>query len=487
MAVEAERRPGQLGAQQRPRLAAEDRPLQLEQQRRGERRRAHEHLLLRAAPPGSSRRAGRRTPRDRGGAVTPAILPRAPRARRPGPARAPPRAPRRGAPAARARRPSPMTPTPQTRPRARRAPAEISMPWIGAQAAAHGGLVDALGHADGEQRGRSCSPSGARRSSPSTASASRSASWARRWRSQRVGSHSSCTRRSASCSAKTRLIGAVWWYARPAAPPSVQCASRPTRSKYHERPGRTRRSSLRSARSPAVSGREAGRRSSGTAWLTANAASTRASSIAQRLAAQRRHAVDEQQRVVLAAGVAEPVERLRDAGRASRRGRRRARCSRRPSPRRAARGIARAPLAPRRGRPRRRRAPARRPSARRAGPRRRRRRGRRGRRSSRRRLHPGAAGAGERQRGAAVACANVSRRRTCGLVHDRGEGRVHGARRHARTGVRARSRAGGWDPRRAAAARGAAGHGASTSGKCSARWARSASRTKRRSSCVATR
>ena len=45
VAVVGRRRAGDLDAQERPRVALEDRALALEQQRRGERRRAHEHLL----------------------------------------------------------------------------------------------------------------------------------------------------------------------------------------------------------------------------------------------------------------------------------------------------------------------------------------------------------------------------------------------------------------------------------------------------------
>ena len=329
---------------------------------------------------------------------------------------------------------------------------------------------------------RSSSPSGARRSSPSTASASRSASWARRWRSQRVGSHSSRTRRSASWRARTRLTGGTWWYVRPR-PPSVHCASRPTRSKYDERPGRMRRSSLRSARSPAVSGARPGG-APRQAWLTANATSTCASSIrsawppsdvaqsTSSSASCSRQAAPSPSR-----GCAHPGRALavHDGERAA------AAVHRRDEPS----GFQRPPelaldadhLGAGAGQR------AREPLAEHA-------------RDAAddpvagvdevhdRRLHPGAAGAGQRQRGAAVRGERLAQE-DLRLVHDRGEGRVHRARRHlAQACAHALGQGAGTGAEQQRLGR---GHGASTSGKCSARWERSVSRTKRRSSCEATR
>ena len=87
--------PGQRHAQQRPRLALQQRALEGEQQRRGERRRAHHDLLPGARPRGSSRTAARRSA---AGIVTAASAP--------GSARPGARAARRGSSAARPARPS---------------------------------------------------------------------------------------------------------------------------------------------------------------------------------------------------------------------------------------------------------------------------------------------------------------------------------------------------------------------------------------------
>ena len=204
----------------------------------------------------------------------------------------------------------------------------------------------------------------------------------------------------------------------------------------------------------------------------------------QRLAAQRRRAVQEQQRVVLATGGAEPVERLRHPGRALavHDGERAAAAvHRRDEPS----GFQRPPelaldadhLGAGAGQR------AREPLAEQA-------------RDAAddavagvhevddRRLHAGAAGAGQRQRGAAARGERLAQK-DLGLVHDRREGRVHGSRGDlAQACAHALRQGAGTGAEQQRLGR---GHGASMSGKCSARWERSASRTKRRSSCEATR
>ena len=264
---------------------------------------------------------------------------------------------------------------------------------------------------------RSYSPSGARRSSPSAASASRSASWARRWQLQRVGSHSSRTRRSASCEGEDEADRRDVVVRAP--PPAIESTERAgRRGRSQQRPGRMRRSSLRSARSPAsgVQGRAARR---GRRGSPANATSTCASSIRSAWppsdVAQSRSssASCSRQRRRARRGAAPPRW-------SSRRARRRARCSRRPSPRRAVRVPAPARTRPRRGPPRRRRRPARaasRSPSMPATPQTTRSPG--STKFTDRRLHPGAAGAGQRRRRAAVRGERLAQE-DLGLVHDRG-------------------------------------------------------------------
>jgi hypothetical protein len=101
-------------------------------------------------------------------------------------------------------------------------------------------------------------------------------------------------------------------------------------------------------------------------------------------------------------------------------------------------------------------------------------------------LHAGAAGAGDRQCRARGGCERVAQKHLR-LVHHGREGWVHrprgGTRQACAHAVGQRTRAGPEQQRLEAGF----AQGASTSGKCSARWVRRVSRTKRRSSCDATR
>ena len=253
-----------------------------------------------------------------------------------------------------------------------------------------------------------------------------------------------------------------------------------------------RRSSLRSARSPAVSGREPGRRAEARVAHRERDVHLRLVD-PQGLAAERRRAVHEEQRVALAAGGAEAVERLRHPGGALavHDGERAAVVvHRRDEPLRLQRPAELAldadHLGPGAGqRAREPLAEQPRDAADHAVA--------RGRRSSR---SPPPSPAPLEPVSGSVArprVENASRRRTCvsSMTAVNAGSMGPGGGSHRRRG---RSPAGGWDRRRAAAARSGRESSrdgsdeiASTSGKCSVRWERSASRTKRRSSWEATR